>query len=122
MEEMRKANKKRMVGTVVKNKMEKTVVVEIERSSKYPVYHKYITKKARYLAHDNENRCEVGEKVLIVETRPISKRKRWLVKEIIKGQGPILTEDEYIDEHIIDERDERIEEQETKDDTRTDQA
>ena len=97
MEEIKSANKKRMVGIVVRNRMEKTVVVEIERSSKHPVYNKYITKKKRYLVHDNENRCEVGEKVLIVETRPISKRKRWLVKRIIKSQGPALVEDEYIE-------------------------
>lgn len=87
-------NKKRMIGTVVKDKMEKAVVIETERLQKHPKYHKYLRTKKRYKAHDEENRCKVGDKVMIVESRPISKEKRWVVKEIIRQEEPILIQEE----------------------------
>ena len=71
------------MGTVVSDKMDKTVVIESIRFVTHPVYKKRIKKKARYKAHDKDNQCKVGDKVLIVESRPLSKDKRWKVREIL---------------------------------------
>lgn len=76
-------NKKKLIGIVVKDKMDKTVVVEVERLLKHSRYHKYLRTKTTCKAHDEENKAKIGDKVLIMETRPISKDKRWVVKEII---------------------------------------
>jgi small subunit ribosomal protein S17 len=89
-------NKKKIVGVVVKNKMDKTVVVEVSRSLKHSMYHKYVSTKKTYKAHDEENKCSVGDRVLIYETRPLSKEKRWMVKEIIKKEEPILALDQVV--------------------------
>ena len=79
-----RGKRKTGIGVVVSNKMDKTVVVLVERLTKHPIYKKYIKKKKKFKAHDKENRCAVGDKVLIVETRPLSKEKRWRVREIIE--------------------------------------
>ncbi|MCX5799306.1 MAG: 30S ribosomal protein S17 [Proteobacteria bacterium] len=86
-------NKKKIVGVVVKDKMKKTVVIEVEKFLKHPKYNKYLKTKKSYKAHDEENVCKVGDRVLIVETRPLSKEKRWLVKEIIKKEEPMLVQE-----------------------------
>ncbi|MCS7281347.1 MAG: 30S ribosomal protein S17 [Desulfobacterota bacterium] len=78
------SKRKKMIGTVVSNKMQKTVVVEVEKLFKHPKYKKYVKKRKRYKAHDENNSCQIGDKVLIVETRPLSKEKRWLVKQILE--------------------------------------
>ena len=83
MEEKRDENKKKLVGIVVKDKMDKTVVVEVERAFKHSRYHKYLRTRTTCKAHDEENKARIGDKVLIMETRPLSKDKRWVVKEII---------------------------------------
>ena len=70
-------------GKVVSNKMEKTVVVAITRMFQHPVYKKTVKKVSKFKAHDEVNRCKVGDEVKITETRPMSKDKRWLVLEII---------------------------------------
>ena len=75
---------KKQVGTVVSNKMDKTVVVSIERIVKHPVYKKYVRRRGKCVAHDAQNVCQVGDKVLIAETRPLSKTKRWRVREILE--------------------------------------
>jgi small subunit ribosomal protein S17 len=86
--ELRKdENKKKLIGVVVKDKMDKTVVVEVERAFKHPRYHKYIRTKTTCKAHDEENTAKIGDKVLIMETRPLSKDKRWVVKEIITKES-----------------------------------
>jgi small subunit ribosomal protein S17 len=74
---------KERVGTVVSNKMDKTVVVAVENRSPHPKYGKTIVKTRRFKAHDEENRCQEGDRVRILETRPLSKTKRWIVSEII---------------------------------------
>jgi small subunit ribosomal protein S17 len=79
----RRGKRKREIGTVVSDKMDKTVTVKVERLTQHPLYKKYIKRYTSYKAHDEENACTVGDKVLIVETRPLSKTKRWNVKEII---------------------------------------
>ena len=66
-------------GKVVSNKMEKTVVVEVERRVLHPKYKKFVRKRARYHAHDENNDCNMNEIVMIQESRPLSKRKRWVV-------------------------------------------
>ncbi|MDX1777719.1 MAG: 30S ribosomal protein S17 [Thermodesulfobacteriota bacterium] len=76
--------KRTLVGTVVSDKMDKTVVIESSRLVKHPVYKKRIRKRARFKAHDKDNQCKVGDKVLIVESRPLSKEKRWKVREILE--------------------------------------
>jgi len=93
MELGRAANKKKMTGIVVKDKMDKTVVIEVEKFSKHPQYKKYIKTKKRYKAHDEENRCKAGDQVLITETRPLSKEKRWVVKEILKKESLFVQEE-----------------------------
>ena len=74
---------KTLVGTVVSDKMQKTVVVAIERRVPHPVYGKMVTRTKRLKAHDEENSAKVGDTVRIVETRPLSKDKRWRVVEIV---------------------------------------
>ena len=74
---------KSRVGVVVGDKMDKTISVEVERTVLHPLYKKYIRKRSKFLAHDEKNQFKVGDKVRIAETRPLSKRKRWRVREKI---------------------------------------
>ncbi|RMI17190.1 MAG: 30S ribosomal protein S17 [Calditrichaeota bacterium] len=76
--------RKTRVGVVVSNKMDKTIVVAVERLVKHPLYHKYIKQTTKFKAHDEENTCNVGDKVRIMETRPLSKDKRWRLVEVIE--------------------------------------
>ena len=76
--------KKKMLGSVVSNSMDKTVLVMVERLTKHRTYKKYIRKRSKYMAHDPQNLCQVGDKVRLLESRPLSKRKRWKVLEIVK--------------------------------------
>ncbi|MGB7295535.1 MAG: 30S ribosomal protein S17 [Candidatus Aminicenantales bacterium] len=71
------------VGVVVAKKMKKTVTVQVERQIRHPLYKKIIRRRKKFLAHDEYGKCKVGDVVRIIETRPISKRKRWRVTEII---------------------------------------
>ena len=77
--------KRILTGTVVSDKMDKTVVVRVERRVMHPVYKKFITRSKKYAAHDEDNRFKTGETVRIQESRPISKRKRWVV--LIEGEA-----------------------------------
>ncbi|MEE0755942.1 30S ribosomal protein S17 [Allofournierella sp.] len=76
--------RKTAVGRVVSDKMDKTVVVAIQDSVKHPIYDKVIKRTVRYKAHDEKNECGVGDRVRIMETRPLSKDKRWRLVEIIE--------------------------------------
>jgi len=76
-------------GRVVSNKMDKTVVVAVETSRHHPLYKKTIKRSVRYKAHDENNKCEPGDIVRIVETRPLSRQKRWRVAEII-SRGEVV--------------------------------
>jgi small subunit ribosomal protein S17 len=78
-----RGNRKTQVGVVVSDKMDKTVVVRVSHLVKHPVYNKYIKRSVKYKAHDEENSCKSGDRVVIVETRPLSKDKRWRVRQII---------------------------------------
>ena len=79
MDNITSKNKRFLVGKVVSDKMQKTIVVEILRLKKHPKYKKYFKTSRRYKAHDPENRYHTGDKVIIQETNPISKDKRWVV-------------------------------------------
>jgi len=76
--------RKTRVGKVVSNKMDKTVVVSIEDNVKHPLYKKIIKNTVKLKAHDENNQCGIGDRVLVMETRPLSKDKRWRVVEIIE--------------------------------------
>ena len=80
----KRSNKRQVVGTVISDKMDKTVVVQVERTVKYPLYHKYIKRRSKFSSHDEGNACQVGDKVLITESRPISRTKKWRVSKILK--------------------------------------
>lgn len=71
-------------GVVLSNKMDKTVVVAVQRLVKHPQYKKYVKRRAKYKAHDEGNTCGIGDRVVIVETRPLSRDKRWRVRQILE--------------------------------------
>ena len=73
--------RKTRVGVVVSDKMDKSIVVEVTRTVLHPLYKKHIRKRSRFMAHDEHNAYKIGDKVQITETRPLSRRKRWRVKE-----------------------------------------
>ncbi|MGC8802271.1 MAG: 30S ribosomal protein S17 [Bacteroidales bacterium] len=76
--------RKERIGTVVSNKMQKTVVVSVKRKMMHPMYHKFVNKTSKFYAHDENNSCGIGDTVRIMETRPLSRLKRWRVVEIIE--------------------------------------
>jgi small subunit ribosomal protein S17 len=82
--ELKRNLRKERIGVVVSNKMQKSIVVEIERREKHPIYGKFIKKTSRFMAHDEKQECNIGDTVRIMETRPLSKRKRWRLVEIIE--------------------------------------
>lgn len=82
-------HRKVRVGTVVSNKMDKTVIVRVSRLAEHPLYGKRIKKAKKYVAHDAENTCRIGDEVRIRETRPLSKTKRWELVEIVR-RAPVF--------------------------------
>jgi small subunit ribosomal protein S17 len=78
-----RGSRRTLVGTVVSDKMDKTVVVRVERLVQDERYKKYVRRYSRFLAHDEQNNCSVGDRVQIIEHRPLSKRKRWKVQEMV---------------------------------------
>lgn len=76
--------RKTRVGVVSSNKMEKTISVSVERKLMHPIYGKFVKKTKKFMAHDESNACQVGDVVRIMETRPLSKNKRWRLVEIIE--------------------------------------
>ncbi len=77
--------KKVYTGEVISDKMDKTVVVVVKRLTQHPVYKKTIRKASKFKAHDEENRAKIGDKVTIIESRPLSKDKRWKVVKVVEG-------------------------------------
>ncbi len=75
--------RRQVVGTVISDKMDKTVVVQVERLVKHRLYKKFIRRRNKFAAHDENNSCKIGDKVLITESRPLSKTKRWRVSDIV---------------------------------------
>ena len=78
-----KKNQRQLLGTVIKNSGSKTVSVIVERKVKHPVYGKYVKKSRKYLAHDANGGCKVGDRVMILETKPMSKNKSWSVNSVL---------------------------------------
>lgn len=79
-----RGTKRQMTGTVVSNKADKTVTVLVERLVKHKMYHKIMKRRSKFAAHDDRNDCQIGDKVLITESRPLSKSKRWRVIKIVE--------------------------------------
>lgn len=79
-----KDQRKRLEGVVISDKMDKTVMVEVARTTRHRLYGKVVRMTKKYMAHDEENTCHLGDRVEIVESRPLSRRKRWAVKQIIR--------------------------------------
>ena len=76
--------RKVMIGTVTSNKMDKTIVVSVETRVKHPIYGKIVKRTYKLKAHDEENQCQIGDKVKVMETRPLSKDKRWRLVEVVE--------------------------------------
>jgi small subunit ribosomal protein S17 len=85
----KKLHRRTLMGFVVSDKMDKTVVVQVTRRYKHPRYRKYIQERLRYKAHDEKNDARIGDKVRIVETRPLSKQKRWRLQEVLE-RAPVV--------------------------------
>jgi small subunit ribosomal protein S17 len=81
-----RGQRKRLTGRVTSDKMDKTVVVEVERLKRHRIYGKVLKRTKRYMVHDEENACRIGDLVRIVESRPLSRRKHWVVEEIMETQ------------------------------------
>ncbi len=81
---MERQLRKTRTGLVVSNKMEKSVVVSVERKVKHPIYGKFVKKTTKFMAHDENNECGIGDTVLIMETRPLSKNKNWRLVQILE--------------------------------------
>ena len=81
-----KSSQRTIIGKVISDKMDKTIVVQIERKVKHPLYGKYVRKFSKMYAHDEDNTCQTGDVVIIQQTRPISKLKRWKLVEILKRE------------------------------------
>lgn len=76
--------RKERTGQVISDKMDKSIVVSVQRKVKHPIYGKFIRKSTRFMAHDEKNECGIGDTVRIMETRPLSKRKRWRLVEVLQ--------------------------------------
>jgi small subunit ribosomal protein S17 len=76
--------RKTRIGMVTSNKMDKTITVSVEKRLRHPIYGKYVKKSKKFVAHDEANDCNIGDRVRIMETRPLSKRKRWRLVEVLE--------------------------------------
>lgn len=90
-ERAEQAPKRRLtkVGRVTSDKMDKTVVVSVDYLRRHPIYHKTVRRTSKFKAHDEQNRCQTGDLVMIEETRPLSKTKRWIVREILERANAV---------------------------------
>jgi small subunit ribosomal protein S17 len=79
-----RARRKVFIGKVISNRMDKTITVAVERRFRHKLYGKFIAKTSKFMAHDNKNECGIGDIVRIIETRPLSRRKRWKLAEIVE--------------------------------------
>ena len=79
-----RTRRKTFIGKVVSNKMNKTISVAVERRLRHPLYGKLVKRTSKFMAHDEQNACKIGDKVKIMETRPISRNKRWRLVEVVE--------------------------------------
>ena len=84
--------KRQLQGMVVSDRMDKTIVVMVERLVKHRLYQKYVRRRSKFSAHDETNTCRIGDQVIITESRPLSKTKRWRVSKVVEKSGLILQE------------------------------
>jgi len=84
------SSRRTMVGTVVSDKMQKTIVVKVDRRVRHDLYKKYVTKSRRYKAHDEKNTAKLGDLVVVVESRPLSRDKRWALQSVVRRAGQTL--------------------------------
>lgn len=115
----KRGRRKTFVGVVVSNKMDKTVVVRVEQRVLHPLYKKHVVRRKKFMAHDEHNECQEGDVVRIMETRPLSKRKRWRVVEILR-RAQVLhipetpeEEEKTLEQMLEEERRARQEQQES---------
>jgi len=83
-EELAKKNKKQRIGLVTSSKMDKTITISVERKLRHPIYGKFVKKTKKFMAHDEKNECNEGDTVKIIESRPLSAKKRWRLVEILQ--------------------------------------
>jgi small subunit ribosomal protein S17 len=81
---MERGTRKEIIGKVLRNKMDKSIVIGVERKVKHPMYGKFVKKTSTFMAHDEKNECNVGDIVQVMETRPLSKNKRWRLVQIVE--------------------------------------
>jgi small subunit ribosomal protein S17 len=81
---MERASRKEIVGRVTSNKMDKSIVIAVERKVKHPIYKKFLKKTSKFMAHDEKNEANIGDMVEVMETRPLSKNKKWRLVKIIE--------------------------------------
>ena len=81
---MERGNRKEIIGKVLRNKMDKSIVIGVERKVKHPMYGKFVKKTSTFMAHDEKNECNVGDIVQVMETRSLSKNKRWRLVQIVE--------------------------------------
>lgn len=81
---MERNKRKTVIGVVVSDKMDKTIVVQVERAVRHPLYGKVVMRTSKFKVHDENNECRIGDKVKIMETRPLSKEKRWRLVEVLE--------------------------------------
>lgn len=91
-------NKKKRLGYIISNKMDKTVIVAVETRRAHPLYRRVVTRVAKFMAHDENNSCQIGDLVKIIENRPISKEKRWRVQEIVSRKEQVNVPDLLLEE------------------------
>ena len=87
MSDQKQKSKRTLQGIVTSNKMDKTIVVLVERKVKHPIYGKYIKRSTKVYAHDPDNSCNEGDVVIVAESRPISKTKNWVLLEVVERKG-----------------------------------
>jgi small subunit ribosomal protein S17 len=90
MEEQKR--RKVLLGQVVSNRMQKTITVRVERRLRHPIYERVVKRSKKFHAHDENNQCQIGDQVRIIETRPLSKTKRWRLLEIVRRQVGVTAE------------------------------
>ena len=95
MEEQKR--RKVLLGEVVSNRMQKTITVRVERRLRHPIYERVVKRSKKFHAHDENNQCQIGDQVRIIETRPLSKTKRWRLLEIVRRQVGTTTESKVED-------------------------
>ncbi len=88
----KRVNKRKVVGKVISDKMDKTVVIQVEKLVKHSLYKKYIKRQNKFTAHDENNECRIGDKVVITESRPLSRMKRWRVSGIVEKAISVIGE------------------------------